>query len=52
MLQFDGKKDFEKNSLNLSYLVVTDGLVDICQVVGLNFVKASVIVADFGHHRR
>ena len=52
MLQFDGKKDIEKNPISLSYLVVSDGLVDICQVVGLNFVKASVIVTDFGHHRR
>ena len=32
--------------------VVTNGLVDVGKVVGLNLVKTSVIVADFGHHRR
>jgi len=33
-------------------LVVANGFVDVGQVVGLDLVKASVIVADFGHHRR
>ena len=33
-------------------LVVANGFVDVGQVVGLNLVKASVIVTDFGHHRR
>ena len=32
-------------------LVVADGLVDVGKVVGLDFVKASVVVADLGHHR-
>ena len=32
-------------------LVVANGLVDVGKVVGLDFVKASVVVADLGHHR-
>ena len=33
-------------------LVVPDGLVDVGQVVRLYLVKASVVVADLGHHGR
>ena len=33
-------------------LVVPDGLVDVGQVVRLYLMKASVVVADLGHHRR
>ena len=32
-------------------LVVADGFVDVGKVVRLDFVKASVVVADLGHHR-
>ena len=37
---------------HLASLVVPDGLVDVGQVVRLYLVKASVVVADLGHHGR